>query len=311
MGIRPTARRWIGRWRGEDDVVTVFMSRARGGLDADTGRDTGQHDLGHPAVAQVGVEGGLVERAPPLLRDPIVIGLCAELVGEIGPVRGGVTGGRLASVSPGAPPATVTSTTGKPRRRQAVARRAARCTISATGCAAGMPSTPFWRSITTSAGCVSSVVSAIIVLFLGTAPGAVAAVIRVVMWVRPFITGARRSSEQRPYLPGSTVAWDRALSSPCPRSTVGWAESTGRGSVRGSGLWSSVAWGTARPPQQWVGGGQEDLCRPVAIHAYVLYFGKPGMLKERVAGRGAALHRAGFEMAGGYDAMITLRSLAS
>lgn len=43
---------------------------ARGGLDTDAGRDTGENGLGDAEVTQVGVHGGVVERSPAQLGDP-------------------------------------------------------------------------------------------------------------------------------------------------------------------------------------------------------------------------------------------------
>lgn len=56
---------------------------------------------------------------------------------------GGVPPGRPASVRPGAPPVTLTSTTGRSRSRKAAASRAERSTISAAGWAVGSAVMPF------------------------------------------------------------------------------------------------------------------------------------------------------------------------
>ncbi len=64
---------------------------------------------------------------------------------------------------PGAPPVTLTSTTGRPRRRNASARVADRSTISLVGWTVGASTVPFRRSMTTSAALGSIVVSGIVV----------------------------------------------------------------------------------------------------------------------------------------------------
>src|SRR5580704_15524322 len=64
-----------------------------------------------------------------------------------------------ASVRPGAPPATLTRTTGQPFFRNARARRPAFSRTGADGCAIGNDRIPFCRSMITSAVLTSNVVS--------------------------------------------------------------------------------------------------------------------------------------------------------
>src|ERR1700694_362873 len=67
---------------------------------------------------------------------------------------------RACSVRPGAPPATLMSTTGSPWRRNASTNSLACLMTSSTGCAVGSETMPFCKSMTTRAVFGSSVVIA-------------------------------------------------------------------------------------------------------------------------------------------------------
>src|SRR5699024_5179032 len=67
-------------------------------------------------------------------------------------------------VRPGAPPSTVTRTTGSPRARNASASRPAFFATTSVGWTVGSPRMPFCRSTTTSAVLGSSVVTGMAVL---------------------------------------------------------------------------------------------------------------------------------------------------
>jgi len=51
---------------------------------------------------------------------------------------------------------------------------------------------------------------------------------------------------------------------------------------------------------------RRSVLAPVAIWASIQCCGKPGLLKEKVIGRGGAPHGAVRAVAGGYDVMITI-----
>ena len=92
MGVGGQVGHRVG---GEGDVVAVFVGGAGGRLDADAGRDTGQHDLGDAAAAQVDVEVGAVERAPVPLGDDDVLGMPGQLVDDLVGIGGRRTGPAL------------------------------------------------------------------------------------------------------------------------------------------------------------------------------------------------------------------------
>ena len=89
------------RVRGKHDVVAVVVGGACGGLDAGTGGDAGEHDLGDAEVAQQGVEAGVVEGAAAPLGDQVVARLPLELVDDVRPARGQRAGAAGRAALPG------------------------------------------------------------------------------------------------------------------------------------------------------------------------------------------------------------------
>ena len=123
---------------GERDVEARFIGLARGRLDAGAGGDAGDHHLGDALRLSNGFEIGAGERAPGPLGHHDVAGLLVQFGDEVGPA--GRTRSRMrrgCSVRPGAPPATLTSTTGRSRSRKASASARARSTTSPIGWTAG------------------------------------------------------------------------------------------------------------------------------------------------------------------------------
>jgi len=64
---------------GEYDVVAELVRGPGGRLDPDARRDAADHDLGNAATAELIVQVGTGECAPPVLGDEDVVGIGAEL----------------------------------------------------------------------------------------------------------------------------------------------------------------------------------------------------------------------------------------
>ena len=64
---------------GDYDVVAELVRRPGGRLDPDARRDAADHDLGNAATAELIVQVGACECAPPVLRDEDVLRIGAEL----------------------------------------------------------------------------------------------------------------------------------------------------------------------------------------------------------------------------------------
>ena len=99
------------------------LCEARGGLDADAGGNANQYHLRDALLAQIRFEVGVRERAPGALGHQMIRRLLIQFGHEVRKA-GGEVAGRTRTVprGPGAPPATLTSTTGRPWRRNASIR---------------------------------------------------------------------------------------------------------------------------------------------------------------------------------------------
>jgi len=152
---------------GQHHVVAQIVGAARRRFHTDARRDARQDDLGRAALAQVIVQGGAKERAPSLFGDDVIVGAPLQFGTSSAQSAGRENLGLPESVRPGAPPVTLTRTTGRPCSRKARASRATRSTISAAGCTVGRPTMPFCRSITIKAATESSCVSGMVFLSVG------------------------------------------------------------------------------------------------------------------------------------------------
>ena len=143
----------------EDLLVPTLVGVARSALHPEIGRDATEDDRTDPPPPELQVEVGAVEGSPLALAHDVVAGL-GPSSGTISSHPGGGLGqGTCWSVtgrSPSRPSAegpTCTRATKAPQARQARATSAALATTEAASYGAvGIPTMPFWRSMTTSSG---------------------------------------------------------------------------------------------------------------------------------------------------------------